>query len=326
VTLRLEDRWIWDFWLVSDGDLHHAFYLQAPTSLGDPELRHRNATIGHATSFDLSTWTPVDDAFGPGPAGSFDDRSTWTGSVVRFRDRWVMLYTGTANAERGLVQRIGLATSTDLHGWSRGRDAVLAADPTYYETLDLDLWIDEAWRDPWSFVGPDDGRLHVYFTARAAVGDRFDRGVIGHACTSDLRTWEVLPPLDTAGDGFGQREVPQLFEIDGRWYLLFCSDVPTQSPERRRRGPGTGTYYLVGESPYGPFTMIGDGALAADPTGSSYAGRLHRTSDGTVWFLDWDRCAADGSFIGGLGAPRRVESLADGSLVLTDRGTARTSR
>jgi hypothetical protein len=64
--------------------------------------------------------------------------------------------------------------------------------------------------------------------------------------------------------------------------------------------------------------MIGDGALAVDPIGSAYAGRAHRISDGTTWFLDWDRCAADGSFIGGLGAPRRIDARTDGSLTLSD--------
>ena len=316
VTLRFTDRWIWDFWLVTDGDLHHVFYLQAQKSLGDPELRHRNVSIGHATSTDLSTWTPVADALGPGDAGAFDDSSTWTGSIMRHAGRWAMLYTGTSNAEQGLVQRIGLASSPDLVVWSRDDRAVLSADPRFYETLDRADWFDEAWRDPWMFVDPDDGQVHVFLTARANAGDRYERGVVGHARSDDLHTWEVLEPLDIAATGFGQLEVPQLFELDGRWYLLFCSDVPTQSPERRAAGPGTGTYYLVGESRYGPFEMIGDGALSVDPIGSSYAGRVVPTADGTFWFLDWDRCAEDGSFIGGLGAPRRVDTRPDGSLVL----------
>jgi beta-fructofuranosidase len=316
VTLRFTDRWIWDFWLVSEGDVHHVFYLQAPKSLGDPELRHRNVSIGHATSSDLTTWTPVADALGPGAVGAFDDSSTWTGSIIRHDGEWAMLYTGTSNAEQGLVQRIGLATSPDLSVWSRHDRAVLTADPAIYETLDIDMWFDEAWRDPWMFVDPDDGHVHVFLTARANAGARFDRGVVGHARSKDLHAWEVLAPLDLFVSGFGQLEVPQLFELDGSWYLLFCSDTPTQSPERRASGPGTGTYYLVGTSRYGPFEMIGDGALAVDPIGSSYAGRVHRTPDGTVWFLDWDRCADDGSFIGELGAPRRVDSRPDRSLVL----------
>ncbi len=48
--LRLEDRWVWDWWLADDGSRFHVFYLQAPKALGDQHLRHRNATVGHAVS------------------------------------------------------------------------------------------------------------------------------------------------------------------------------------------------------------------------------------------------------------------------------------
>jgi beta-fructofuranosidase len=48
MPLTLPDKWVWDFWLVRDGTDYHAFYLQAPRSLGDPELRHLNVSVGHA--------------------------------------------------------------------------------------------------------------------------------------------------------------------------------------------------------------------------------------------------------------------------------------
>ena len=317
MTLQLQDKWIWDFWLTSDGGDHHAFYLQAPKAIGDPEQRHWNVSIGHATSGDLRNWQIEDDALGPGPANAFDDYTTWTGCVLRHRDRWAMLYTGTSRAERGTVQRIGLATSTDLHTWQRFGVPVLTTDPRWYETYDPAIWHDEAWRDPWAFHDPDDGHVHVLFTARSNAGSRYDRGVIGHARSQDLESWEVLPPLVTP-TGFGQLEVPQLEFIDGRWYLLFCSDIETQSPERRRSGPGTGTYYFVAEQRYGPYELIDDGALEANQIGSTYAGRIHRTSDGTPWFIAWNRQSSDGSFIGNLTAPRRVVTRPDGGLSLLD--------
>ena len=47
MTLRLEDDWVWDSWPFDDDQgLHHLFFLKAPRSLGDPELRHVNATRG----------------------------------------------------------------------------------------------------------------------------------------------------------------------------------------------------------------------------------------------------------------------------------------
>src|SRR3712207_8946841 len=74
MTLRLPDKWVWDFWLVRDGTDYHAFYLQAPRSLGDPELRHLNASIGHAASKDLRHWRILPDALSADPPGVWDDR------------------------------------------------------------------------------------------------------------------------------------------------------------------------------------------------------------------------------------------------------------
>ena len=32
MSLRLPDKWVWDFWLVRRGGEHHLFYLQALAS------------------------------------------------------------------------------------------------------------------------------------------------------------------------------------------------------------------------------------------------------------------------------------------------------
>jgi beta-fructofuranosidase len=33
VTLRLADRWVWDFWVAREGADYHVFYLKAPREL-----------------------------------------------------------------------------------------------------------------------------------------------------------------------------------------------------------------------------------------------------------------------------------------------------
>ena len=38
MALRLPEHWLWDFWFAQDAHEVHAFYLQAPRSLGDPPL------------------------------------------------------------------------------------------------------------------------------------------------------------------------------------------------------------------------------------------------------------------------------------------------
>ena len=67
MTLKLEDKWVWDLWLAPekvDGKWH-IFFLQAPRSLVNPDLRHANATVGHATSPDLMDWNYVGTALEP---------------------------------------------------------------------------------------------------------------------------------------------------------------------------------------------------------------------------------------------------------------------
>src|SRR5262249_22730334 len=144
-------------------------------------------------------------------------------------------------------------------------------------------WHDQAWRDPWVFRAEQDGRFHALVTARVPTGPAFERGVVGHAVSDDLVRWEGLPPV-TRPLGVGQLEVPQAVRIGQRWYLLFASDVDTQGERWRAVGPGTGTYYLVGDSPTGPFELVGDGALAADQVGSTYAGRVHEGPGGDPVF------------------------------------------
>lgn len=300
--LELAGRWVWDFWHVRDGEVHHLFFLAAPRSLGEPELRHWHAGVGHATSLDLRDWTVHADAFGPGASGSFDDRTTWTGSVVRAGDRWAMLYTGTSAAEDGLVQRIGLAWSDDLWTWQRHPSPVLEVDPARFELLDLDLWHDQAWRDPWVFRHA--GRWHCMLVARRLAGPTRDRGVIVHATSSDLVHWDVDDAV-TEPIGVGELEVPQLVRLGARWQLLFSTEVRTQSDAARRTLPGTGTYHLIGDGPLGPFTGPPHPiAAGADPT--TYAGRIVRDVDGTPWFLAWQRTDAAGRFVGRIADPRPV--------------------
>src|SRR5919107_3609452 len=102
MTLRLPDRWVWDFWLVRDGTDYHAFYLQAPRSLGDPELRHLNASVGHAASKDLRHWRGLPDALSAGPAGGWGERAGWDRMVGPGKGRGAKFFTG-GGGERGAV-------------------------------------------------------------------------------------------------------------------------------------------------------------------------------------------------------------------------------
>lgn len=214
--LLLPDDWLWDSWIVDSGDEFHLFFLKAPRSLVDPGLRHEAATIGRATSTDLTNWTYHGDAMLPAASG-WDDLALWTGSVARGDDGvWRLYYTALSSAGHGKSdQRIGLAESDDLRTWRRVGDApVLEADPRYYKTLAGHGPASETWRDPFVFADPDGDGWHMLVTARDKDAPRLSDGVVAHARSHDMRSWDLGPPI--AGPaGFGEVEVVQVRVIDG---------------------------------------------------------------------------------------------------------------
>jgi beta-fructofuranosidase len=304
MPLTLPDHWLWDFWFAQPGDDEvHVFYLQAPRALGDPDARHRNATIGHAVSSDLRTWRVLPDALHPGPPGAFDDLATWTGSVLRHDGRWHMLYTGVSRDEAAAVQRVGLASSEDLVTWER-HGMVCEADPARYGTAD--------WRDPWVVWDEDTGRFHMLVTATAADGPADARGVIGHAWSQDLRSWEVGAPVMAPGE-LRQLEVPQLVHLGGAWRILFSATLGDHGAERLRRAgvvAQCGTHCLRSSEKFGGYALDGDDFLVGNPF---YAGRVlhHR---GAWAFLAWRLHDEHGRFAGNLSDPMAIEVGADGSL------------
>ena len=301
MALRLEDHWVWDFWIADTGSVFHIFFLKAPRSLGDPELRHSSAAVGHAVSVDLIEWEILPDALLPGEHGSWDDRAIWTGSMVDVDGIWHMLYTGTSLSDCGLIQRIGLATSDDLLSWTKYEaNPVIEADPSWYEKLGGGDWYEEAWRDPW--VMRVDDRYHVLVTARSNTGPSDGRGVIGHAVSDDLRHWDVLPPLSDVA-GFGHLEVPQAIEAGGQSLLVFsCEEgkAPHTMVKEGEAPAPDATYIVESDSVLGPFDV---GSVERSLSPSYYSGRLVQTREGNWVWLAFVNRDDDGAFVGEISDP-----------------------
>jgi len=325
MPLELTDRWVWDFWFARNGDDIHIFYLQADKSLNDPDLRHWHPSIGHAVSQDLRNWEILPTAISPagkpapGQPEAWDSYTTWTGSVIHHAGLWHMLYTGSEHSTRGLVQRIGLATSHDLITWKKHpASPLLEVDNHWYEMLDLDLWHDQAWRDPYVIKHPESNAFHMFLTARVNRGKGDERGVIAQATSSDLINWNVLPPLTQPGE-FGQMEVPQWLHIEGRYYLLF-SCLPAQFSQQRlsRLGEtiGGGTFYLMADEPLGSFRVPGDGVLYADKQSSLYSGKLVQDNSGAWQFMAFENTDSNGKFVGRIIDPLPVTIQQDGKLIV----------
>jgi len=288
MVIALDTHWIWDSWFVRDGGTWHAFFLQAPKSIGDPDQRHWNVSIGHATSTDLKDWRHLGTCLEPSEGPAFDDATTWTGSVIRGPDGlWHLFYTGTSKAEKALVQRIGHAVSGDLHDWRRvGDGPCLAFTGPGAAAYDTDLaatnWDHIALRDPWVMPDPAGDGWVMVLTARVpGRAEANDGGAIGLARSGDLYDWRLEPPLHSGG--FGQLEVPQVFTRDGHWYCSFCTDVGhfalstwASHPEWR----GTGTHYLMAERFEGPWRLAEGPMLDGSVPCRRYAAHLVETEAG----------------------------------------------
>lgn len=304
MTFCLPEQWVWDFWTAQDGDDVHLFFLHAPRSLGDPDLRHAAARVGHAVTRDLRTWALLPEALEPSEGPRFDDRAVWTGSVIQHGDGWLMFYTGISRADPGPVQRIGMATSNDLVTWQR-TPVCIEADPTWYEKAGA-VSAQEHWRDPWA-LRTSDGAIHLLVTARTAAGPVDERAVIGHVWSRDLVRWTVEPPLSGPG-AFRQLEVPQVVEVDGRWHLLVSVGAGDYAARRRATHgfvASSGTLSVPADAPLGPFETAAARPLVADARGSLYGARVIRWR-GALKVLAWRRVGPDGKFLGGLTDPMDV--------------------
>jgi len=319
MSLHLSDKWIWDFWFANDGNGFHVFYLQAPKSIGDPEQRHWQVSIGHAISQDLHHWDLLPDAIQPGKSSEWDNYTTWTGSIIQHQEFWYLFYTGTNRKENGLVQRIGVATSQDLIRWEKySGNPVMEVDTRWYEQLDTTIWHDQAWRDPFIIQHPETGDYHALITARVNSGPRDERGVIAHARSDNLLEWEVLPPITNPGL-FGQLEVPQVVKIKEKYYLLFSTQDWAYSEQYKKQlksQPVTGVHYLMADNPLGPFPNESEQLLIGDKSGKLYSGKIVRNAKKEWVFLAFRNYDKNGEFFGDLIDPIAVQVERDGTLRL----------
>ena len=102
-----------------------------------------------------------------------------------------------------------------------------------------------------------------------------------------MHKWENLPPVqhDRIAE---EMEVPQIYQIDKRWYLVFCTlgrFLSDRFADRfGGRVPERSNFSMVGESPLGPFRVHGTGQIVSHPPDSYfYAAQLVRLQN--KWYL-----------------------------------------
>jgi sucrose-6-phosphate hydrolase SacC (GH32 family) len=272
------DLWLNDPRVIRHQGAYYCIYGSGPYPVpaNDHQLSYRMAR-----SSDLIRWDDLGVVIAPVEHTGWDDLSIWTPGFLWHANEWYMYYTALSSAEDGRIQRIGLATSTDLEHWRRGRDPVIVPDPRYYE-IDWQTSLGYghvAWRDPAFYWHDGHQCWYGYITARVNKGVGDKRGCIGLVCSKDLLHWKNLPPAYSPQlDAYF--EVPQLLEF-GRKYVLLFGDKMTGSPRVSYRVSDDPLYWT--SEP--PIPLIGG------PGGVEYSGWAVADAEGGYDFIhlvyDW---------------------------------------
>jgi len=256
------DKVVWDTFLMKKDDTYHLFHLRF------------NSALGHAVSKDLAHWTEEPTIEFGLPGSWHAGGATLTGAVLEHDGRY---WYAVGCSDSGGFQVYGFAVSDDLYNWEMvDVDAPsIVVGSEYYDHNSR--FGGGGWRDT-AFRTDEDGWVHCYLCAsRAEAPDMYSTGaVIGHIRSKDLKNWEYLPPLAHVGDKVGAAECPSMLEINGKYYLTF---VDHGSGGMRWHASGYedcgGTYYLVSDSPDGPFTYTANPLLLGSGLDrqESWAGR-----------------------------------------------------
>ncbi len=259
---------IGDVDVIHHGGLYHLFHLVLPN----------HDFIAHAVSKDGLTWRRVRNALFVGDPGSWDDDMLWTMHVSpdpEKPDAWRMFYTGLSRAEFGRVQRVGLARSDDLYTWTRREDPdypVEISGAWYESRVDEGRkWV--SFRDPFLFQDSQTGKRYLLAAARVKDGPVIRRGCVGVAQETQPNKFEFEPPLHKPGL-YDDVEVPNLIELDSRYYLIGSIREDTK------------IHYWYAEHLRGPYRNFADNVLL--PKGN-YAGRVCRVDGRLLLFNFFQR-------------------------------------
>ena len=251
-TVYQSPEGMWDTWLLQDGEDYHLFFLSG-------------GNIGRAVSKDLIHWKHLPPIKKLGKKGGWDASGMMmTGSTVKHGDKYYLCF-----GSRAAGTPIGLIESTDLKTWKRVGDApVLVAKEPYSPNH---------WRD-----------LAPLWDAKKKIWDGYLFGThaktklpsIAHVTSKDFVNWEYREPLfisekySRTNNGFVYMEVPDLFEIDGQWYITFSS-IRSRKSNTSGRIDASGTWYITADKREGPYKvpknplLLGTGMGRAD----HYVGR-----------------------------------------------------
>lgn len=251
--------YMWDTWYLVKNSVVHLYHLQKKRP-GSSRIAVEADSIGHAVSTDLVHWQEMPPVLELGRAGFLDDLQPYTGCAVEHEGRVYLFYTMRSSRDKGRMQRIGLALGGNPNEFERWpNNPVIEPDPRWYRGISkpMDGVVD--CRDPIVVPRNREGWFYGFYVARSAPIARDElpeTSVIATARSRDLVNWEHLPPA-FAPRKYACIEVPDVFELNGRWYLT-CLTGNWYGNRGIFHDPNAtgGTIYAVSNKVSGPYQEL----------------------------------------------------------------------
>ena len=306
----IEERRMWDTWLFPWADRYHLFYLETQET--------HNDHVGHAVSADLIHWEERESISTRGQPGEWNHKRTATGMVVHHDDLFWMFVGGyDPEVKVGDVQVVGVYISHDLERWEAYRDnpVIYPRIPYLVDPVEGFFNITE-WRDPYVMWREEDCFYHAFLCARMPNWNHNNLGsCVAHIRSKDLIQWEYLAPIAVAGM-YPNMEVPEIFELNGRYYLTFSSNSLTglriNTPTREN---ARGTFYMVSDFFDGPYEFPADPLLIGVAHGNlgAYVARSIEYQGGRLLYHHVGDCDITRT---AWGTPKLICANSDGTLQL----------
>ncbi len=256
----------------------------------------------HLTSTDLKNWTEVGYVIPPGTSGAWDDYDIWAPSIVERDGTYYMFYTGVTDASK-LIQKIGVATSTDLYTWTKsGSNPVVNCGDFSWAHYDTGTAYQAACRDPYVYWDQNQHQWVMFMSALSTDGSPTTNApTIGIATSEDLLTWREYGHIATTDDYTA--ESPHVIEHGGTYYVVFTDNC---SPQPCLKYVSSTNLY----SGYGAQTSTG-------LEDNAYASEYYKDGDGREYFSRVDGTTnlnLDISQLTWTGSPFTVQEPAYGSI------------
>ncbi len=207
-----------------------------------------------------------------------------------FRDPVAQVYRSFYGHKEG---RMVSSVSTDLLQWACAPKAFSVPPGDYYQRR----------RDPFVFWIAEERQFGCVMTTQLKGRPKDQAGAVGFATSPDLQHWQDHGPILDPGN-IGEPECPQMFHLNGRWYLLASIyDRAVGQP-----------MYWSSDYPKGPWSKEPQGKLDGKDLCAAQV-----AFDGDVpvlfgWVPLTPARLGKQAWGGHLALPREVYALADGTL------------